>query len=431
MDTIFALSSGSLPSGVAVIRLTGKDCSSIIQQLFSRPVGERMLVYGRFTDLKGNTLDHGLCCFFPGPRSFTGEDSAEFHLHGSKAVIAAALKVLGAIPGTRMAEPGEFSKRAFLNGKMDLTGAEALKDLIDAETEAQRVQAVINTSGAQKIIYSQWRQRMLHARAMIEAELDFSDEGDVPGSVSSNVREDMERLLKEIEGHVAQAHRSEIVRDGFKIVLVGEPNVGKSSLLNTLCQREVAIVSEEAGTTRDVIQVSMDIDGIKCVISDTAGIREDAGHVEALGIIRAKEQIALADLVLLLSDSENFELASAIEAKDCIRISTKIDLRGVEGLGDTSISIKTGENLDHLLTMIGERARNAVGNFSDVVPSRQRHVDYLLLGAAHLTRFSKETSLEIQAEELRHASNALGRITGAIDVEDLLGHIFSSFCIGK
>ena len=250
----------------------------------------------------GRLLDHGLTVFFPGPASFTGEDSCELHVHGGRAVIGAILEAVAQIDGFRHAEAGEFSRRAFLNGKIDLTGAEALSDLVSAETEAQRRFALTNASGAQSELYGEWRRRIIHARAMIEAELDFSDQEDVPGSVSERVWADMQALIKAVDDHLATYRRAEIIRDGYKVVILGEPNAGKSSLLNALARRDVAIVTDEPGTTRDLVEVTLDLEGLKTIIVDTAGIRETAGKVEAIGIARAFEAAETADLILELRD---------------------------------------------------------------------------------------------------------------------------------
>jgi tRNA modification GTPase len=372
--------------------------------------------------------------FFPGPNSFTGEDVAEVHVHGGRAVAAAVLGELGALDGLRQAEAGEFTRRAFLNGKMDLTGAEALADLIASETEAQRRFAVANTDGRQGVLYQGWRRRILQARAMIEAELDFADEADVGDAPSTAAWLDMHRLVEEIGAHLASYHRAEIVRDGFRVVIVGAPNAGKSSLLNALAAREVAIVTEEAGTTRDLIEVPLDLGGVKVLVTDTAGLREDGGRVEAIGIDRARRRAAEADLILLLTDlSKPLPVGDGFGSVPIWAVGTKVDLTpGVPPVGyDYAISVRTGEGLGHLLEALKAMAVGAAA-ITGVVPSRLRHVELLsrcmtLLKAA----LSGDRGLELGAEDLRLAGDALGRIVGSIDVEELLGAIFSSFCIGK
>jgi tRNA modification GTPase len=440
-DTIFALSSGRLPSGVAVVRISGAGTRSALEALTGKVPKNRLAAYlpVRSRD-SGEIIDRGLVIFFKAPRSFTGEDCAELQLHGGKAVVAAVLEELGRMDSFRHAEAGEFTRRAFLNGKIDLVGAEALADLISAETEAQRRFAAMNVEGGQAVLYAEWRRRIIHARAMIEAELDFSDESDVPGSVSDQVWTDMARLTDEIRTHISGYHAAEIIRDGYQVVILGAPNAGKSSLLNALARRDVAIVTDEPGTTRDLVEVALDLSGIKVVVVDTAGIREAAGRVEAIGIERALKRADQADLVLELTavdDPHAIPPSTAGVAR--IRVGSKIDVlaQGAQaGLGDTYdflISAKSGIGIGDLLSAIGERAATAGNPSSEVLPSRLRHVELLERCAAALERaVGRDTlALELRAEELREAGFALGKISGAVDVEDLLDTIFSEFCIGK
>jgi tRNA modification GTPase len=373
--------------------------------------------------------------FLAGPHSFTGEDTAELQLHGGKAVVAAVLDVLATFENFRHAEAGEFTKRAFLNGRLDLVGAEALADLISAETEAQRRFAATNAEGAQTALYAEWRRRIVHARAMIEAELDFSDEADVPGSVSDQVWADMVALASDIRMHLSGYHSAEIIRDGYQVVIVGAPNAGKSSLLNALARRDVAIVTEEPGTTRDLVEVALDLSGLKVVLVDTAGIREGAGKVEAIGIQRALARAEHADLVLELQAlDEPLEVLVAGSAPR-IRVGTKLDLPHAPGddAFDLLISGKTGQGIGTLLEEIGKRAHEAAAGAGDVLPSRMRHVALLERCAKSLEMAVEQEAmpLELRAEELRDASFSLGKISGAVDVEDLLDTIFSEFCIGK
>jgi len=301
-DTIFALSSGRLPSGVAVVRVSGPRVRFVLETIIGILPTPRNAAYKLFRARNGDPIDHGLVLFFPGPNSFTGEDCAEFHAHGGKAVVERLLAELGEIAGCRIAEAGEFTRRAFSNGKMDLTIAEGLADLIAAETEGQRRLALQVASGTQRELYTEWRQRLLRARAFIEAELDFADESDVPGSVSEQVWQSLALLRTEIENHIASGKRASMLRDGLHVVIVGAPNAGKSSLLNFLAGREVAIISEEAGTTRDLLEVKLDLGGIPVYVTDTAGLRETESVVEKIGIERARARMADADLVLLLED---------------------------------------------------------------------------------------------------------------------------------
>jgi tRNA modification GTPase len=385
----------------------------------------------------GTPIDTGLLLFFPGPHSFTGEDIAEFHVHGGRAVVAAMLDELTSLAGVRHAEPGEFTRRAFLNGRLDLTETEALADLINAETEAQRRFALLNASGAQSELYLGWRQRLIHARAMIEADIDFADEEDVPGSVADTVWGEVRSMKAEIAGHVDGFHAAEIIRDGFDVVILGAPNSGKSSLFNALVKREAAIVTSEAGTTRDLLEVALDIGGVRVRITDTAGIRDGAGLVETIGIERASARAELADLVLVLEDMQTpvgFDLGQL--TTPCLRIGTKVDLVDATAPSDRftlTISAVEGTGLSLLLAEIGRRAGEAIGAAGDVLPSRLRHVELLRETLQHLGDGIERVDLplELRSETLRLASHSLGRIAGAVDVEDLLDVIFSQFCIGK
>lgn len=433
-DTIFALSSGRLPAGVAVVRLSGAQTREAVTAMAGTVPQPRAMQLCSIVDRHGSPIDRGLVAFFPAPASFTGEDCAEFHLHGSKAVVAACLAALAALPGLRHAEAGEFTRRAFLNGKLDLTAAEGLADLIDAETEAQRRFALANTTGRQKAIYDGWRSRIIHARAMIEAELDFSDQEDVPDAMAGSVLDDMVALSAEIETHIASYRRAEVIRDGLKVVIVGPPNAGKSSLLNALARRDVAIVSDEPGTTRDLVEVSLDLAGLKVRLIDTAGIREAAGTVERMGIERAVETARTADLVLELSDST--EPYAAVPAGSGPRwvVGTKADLGfATASFYDFLISARSGEGVPALLEALERFALENVGAQGDVLPSRLRHVELLgtCLSALRSACSPAAAPLELRAEDLRRASSALGRIAGDVDVEDLLDTIFSTFCVGK
>lgn len=442
VDTIFALASGLTPSGVAVIRLSGGSALEAVRVMAGSVPEPRIATLRTLRGPDGAVLDRGLVLCFPAPRSFTGEDCAELHLHGGRAVVAKTLEILMSLPSMRMAEPGEFTRRAFLNGKLDLVEVEALSDLIAAETEAQRQFAVENSGASQSALYASWRERLLHARAMIEAELDFADEGDVPGSVSDQVWSDMRRLTGEMAEHVAGFSKAEIIREGFRVVLAGPPNAGKSSLLNALAQRDVAIVSDEPGTTRDVLEVALDLGGIKVIVSDTAGLREDAAGVEAIGIARTLEQMRSADLVVAMrAYGEDPRAEPAIpeeltdtSAQTITRVTSKIDLAGKDAIGATGllVSSKTGHGLPELLEFLRARAISAADRAGDILPSRLRHVESFRLAMGHLSDASNGAhALELRAEALRLADRAVGRVIGAADPEELLGAIFSQFCIGK
>jgi tRNA modification GTPase len=435
-DSIVALSSGKLPAGVAVVRLSGSRTRFALETILAASVPEREAMLRRLKQSDGSLIDTGLVIFFPGPASFTGEDVAEFQVHGGKAVVSALLRTLTAIDGIRHAEPGEFTRRAFLNGKLDLVETEALADLINAETESQRRFALLNASGAQSELYDGWRRRLIHARAMIEAEIDFADEDDIPGSVSDTIWSDMRKLSNEITGHVSGFHAGEIIREGFDVVILGAPNAGKSSLFNALARREAAIVSDEPGTTRDLLEVVLDLHGLKVRLTDTAGLREQSGTIEGIGIQRAKNRAEGADLIVVLQDMTvgptDIELPVGPRL---LRIGTKVDLLAsetkAEDAFDLVVSTKTGAGLGQLLERLGELADGASGAAGSLLPTRLRHVELLEEGKAFIERALVQTDLELQAEDLRLAGERLGRIVGIVDVEDLLDVIFSQFCIGK
>lgn len=435
-DTIFALSSGRLPSGIAVVRLSGQHvCACLVSMLGALPEPRHAkLASIRAPD--GALIDQGLVLFFPAPASFTGEDCAELHLHGGLATVTACLKALGAVSGLRAAEPGEFTRRAFLMGKVDLTEAEGLADLVSAETESQRLQALANARGGQRQVYEEWRRRLIHARAMIEAEIDFADEGDVPGSVAEAIWRDMAALRLEIEQHLLRARGGEIVRTGLDVVILGAPNAGKSSLLNALAARDVSIVTEEAGTTRDLVEVRLDIGGFRVNLVDTAGIREGAGRIEAMGIAKALGRSGECDLVLLVEDvSAPVVVAPPPSVRPVLRVGLKADLAGQAAPHghDVLVSALTGIGIVELCGLIGKFAADARGDISEAIPVHLRQVELLRNCQLHLSHAidSRETALELRAEHLRLAGEALGRLTGRIDVEDLLDVVFSQFCIGK
>ncbi|MDG4890421.1 tRNA uridine-5-carboxymethylaminomethyl(34) synthesis GTPase MnmE [Mesorhizobium sp. WSM4887] len=432
-DSIAALSSGRLPAGIAVIRISGPKTRFVIETIAGGGIRDRFTTLRKLMAADGSVIDHGLVVFFPGPSSFTGEDVGEFHVHGSRAVAAKMLETLTGFAGVRHAEPGEFTRRAFLNGKLDLVETEALADLVNAETEAQRRFAVRNAEGAQSELYSGWRRRLIHARAMIEAEIDFADEEDVPGSVSKAVWTDVAAMADEIERHIQGFKAAEIIRDGFEVVILGAPNAGKSSLFNALAQREAAIVTDEPGTTRDLLEVVLDLHGMRVRVVDTAGLREAAGKVETIGIERARAKAGGADLVLLLEDMVHPQPVGAVPTGvPLLSIGTKTDLMGARrGAYDLAISSKEGTGISELLDEIAGRAAAAVGGAGEILPSRLRHVELLKEAKDFLSAALSGQSLELRAEELRVATDRLGRIIGAVDVEDMLDVIFSQFCIGK
>ncbi|RVK38630.1 tRNA uridine-5-carboxymethylaminomethyl(34) synthesis GTPase MnmE [Sinorhizobium meliloti] len=435
-DTIYALSSGSLPAGVAIIRVSGPETADALVRLCGTLPPPRIATLRTIRTRNGETLDSGLVLYFPTPASFTGEDCCELQVHGGRAVVSAILDELAATGGLRHAEAGEFARRAFQNGKLDLVEVEGLADLIAAETEMQRRLAIEQSGGGQSALYAGWARRLTHSRAMIEAELDFADEDDVPGSVSAVIWEDVGRLRQEIDGHIARAGLAEIIRDGLKIVIAGEPNAGKSSLLNALARRDIAIVTEVAGTTRDVLSVDLSLAGFSVKLFDTAGLRETDELVEREGIRRARQVIADADLVLLLSEKPGHFRNDEVlpENVPVIRVATKVDRPSPSWApsdADIFLSTRTGEGMADLLTALQSHLPDLAGRTALAMPSRKRHVDCLRQASAALERSLISSDLELRAEQLRQAGDALGRITGRVDVENLLDVIFSEFCIGK
>jgi len=437
-DTIYALSSGGLPSGVAVIRISGPQTRPALERLCGSAPVPRQATLRSIRNRNNDVLDQGLVLYFPAPASFTGEDCAELQVHGGRAVVDAILTELSVVPGLKHAEAGEFSRRAFHSGKLDLVEIEGLADLIAAETEIQRRLAQEHSSGHLSALYQGWARRLIHARAMIEAELDFADEDDVPGSVAESIWVDMRALRSAIDLHLAGAGTAEIIRDGLKIVIAGEPNTGKSSLLNYLARRDVAIVTDIAGTTRDVLAVDLSLAGFSVRLFDTAGLRLTDDVVEKEGVRRAYVTLEQADVILLLADApDGFpEIEGPNAAKPVIRVGTKIDRSAVlwdKADADVLISTTTGAGIDRLIGQLKSHLPDVSGNAALSLPSRRRHVNCLKQArdAIDMSLAQSNRGLDIQAEYLRQAGDALGRITGRVDVEDLLDVIFSEFCIGK
>lgn len=439
MDTIFALSSGALPSGVAVIRISGTKTRFGLETLGLKLPEPRHAVLRTIRNQNNLVIDKGLVIFFPNPHSFTGEDCAEIHLHGGRAVVQALFDALSLNEGFRFAEAGEFTKRAFDNGKMDLTEAEGLADLISSETEMQRRLAIQQAQGGLRELYNSWATKLLHSRALIEAELDFSDEEDIPGSVSDQVWADMAQLSMDISSHLDQSGIGEISRSGFSIVLAGAPNAGKSSLLNALAGRDVAIVSDEMGTTRDVLEVRLDLGGYLVILKDTAGLRDTTSTVELEGIRRAKGEFDQANLVLVLEEpNQNLidkPIFDDLNPSKILHVATKSDYVDANWLAEPDIFISTRdeESIEKLIDLIKIRLSEATTMDELVVPTRQRHID-LLVSANQLVTDAVEQAelpIELRSEYLRSAQENLGRITGRVDVEDLLGVIFGEFCVGK
>lgn len=436
-ETIFSLSTGGLPSGVAVIRLSGSATRFAFETIAGFVPEPRQASYRTFRDQDGQIIDRGLVLYFPGPASFTGEDCGEFHLHGSRAVVARMQMVLSGLRGLRQAEAGEFTRRAFDNGKLDLTEVEGLSDLLAAETELQRRAAIDQAGGHLRALYESWMIRLTHARAMLEAEFDFADEEDIPGSVSDTIWPDLHRLVVEMTRHLEGVKWGETIRDGYRVALVGAPNVGKSTLLNRLADRDVAIVSDKSGTTRDAIEVRLDIGGYLVRVFDTAGLRETGDEIETEGIRRSVQLAKGADLVLVLDDGQGQSVPPDMIPHDIaaavVRVRTKSDLQPPSEPGaELSLSALTGDGVRDLVGRIEqELVKRSV--YVEGLPNRARHESLLRESVSRIEAAisARVMGPELAANELHAAADALGRITGRVGVEDLLGVIFSQFCVGK
>jgi tRNA modification GTPase len=444
--TIYALSSGPGRAGVAVIRISGPVAGLVLDRMAGPRPAPRVAAVRRIKDPQtAEVLDEALVLWFPGPKSETGEDMAELQVHGGRAVVAGVLSAVGGIVGCRLAEPGEFARRAFEGGKLDLTGVEGLADLIDAETAAQRRQALRQAGGALARLYEGWREQLIEALALVEAAIDFAEEADIASDTLDRARLQARTLQGAIDDHLNDGRRGEITREGLQVVLAGPPNAGKSSLLNALARRDVAIVSDEPGTTRDVIEVKLDLHGLAIVVSDTAGLRVAEGKVEQEGIRRTLARARSADLVVWLIDATDPQPVPAevagVQAPggDNLLIAVnKIDLcrdeRSAAAYGaQLAISATTGAHLDTLTACLAEHARRRMGDTETTVLTQARHRAALAACSAALTAFlaPQMPALELAAEDLRSASRALGRLTGRVDVEDVLEQVFGRFCIGK
>jgi tRNA modification GTPase len=445
--TIFALSSGRPPAAVAVVRICGPRARDALQALIGKIPEPRRAALARVRDpSNGEVIDQALALWFPAPHSETGEDMAELQLHGGRAVIAATLKALSRIEGLRPAEPGEFTRRAFENGKLDLTAVEGLADLIGAETEAQRRQAYRQLTGLLGQRAETWRKRLIEALALVDARIDFSDEADVPEDLIRPALEIARGLRGEIAEALAGAGRGEQLRDGLVVAIAGPPNVGKSTLLNRIARREAAIVSPIAGTTRDVIEVHLDLDGYPVTLLDTAGIRDSDDPVEQEGVRRARARAADSDLLVWVFDTrasvEDADSRPNIPSLATWMVRNKIDLlpqsekqknEFIQSDLNFNISAATGEGMNRLLNRLGQYARDFFG-LEPALVSRERHRRALQATLDALNRAINEGvngPEDIIAEELRAAANTLGRLLGRVDVEDILDVIFRDFCIGK
>jgi len=431
-DTIVALSSGGLPAGVAIIRLSGHLVPKILSEVVGKLPSPRNLEYQKFK-AGSEIIDQGLVAFFPAPFSFTGEDCAELHAHGSVAVVRALLNYLSSLDGVRLADPGEFTRRAFENGKMDLVEVEGLSDLIIAETENQREIALSRMSGGLTHHIESWRQQLLALRAEIEARLDFSDEGDVAEQLPRSFQKQLRALDEEFRTALKEASGGRIIREGFRVALAGLPNAGKSSLINALVDSDLAIVSTEAGTTRDVREVPLDIDGQLVIFVDMAGLTDTDSIAEAEGVRRARQEIAQADLVLWLLAPDQ-ELASGYLEQDAdyLVVGSKSDLGDHHVKVDLRISIIEKTGLDALMDRVKKALDKSISNKHSALLCRVRDQEAISTARERLkVAIEHLNEPEIAADALRQSSDALARLLGKLDPEHILGEIFSSFCIGK
>ena len=442
--TIYALSSGPGVSGIAVIRVSGKNTKEVIKKLtnvsFPKP---RMATLAKFNkEGSKEIIDQGVIIWFPGPNSYTGEDLAEFHVHGSRAVIKAIQSSIAKIKNCRLAEPGEFTKRAFQNGRINLLKAESIADLISAETEIQRKQALKIMSGKSSDKFNSWREKLLKILSHVEAKIDFPEE-DLPKNIIKQIQKTSNRILNEIKKTLNDQKVGERIREGFKIAIVGPPNSGKSSLLNYLSKRDAAIVSETAGTTRDIIETHLNLDGYPVIVSDTAGIRNSKNEIEKKGIKIALKRAQDADLKLVIITAQNVDFTSVLKElliKNAILVVNKSDLIKkklnikFKKYEHVIISIKKESNLHKLITKIKSKLKNKFTTNEDILITRERHRQNLINCVQHLEKFhEKKTTRDFDkaAEDLRLATRHLGMIVGKVDVEELLGSIFNDFCIGK
>ena len=442
--TIYALSTGPGISGIAIIRVSGPDTKSVIKLLTGKKLpAPRLATLRKLNKINSSELiDEGIIIWFPGPQSYTGQDMAEFHIHGSQAVISAIHNSMAQIDNCRIAEPGEFTKLAFQNGKINLIKAESIADLISSETEIQRQQAIKFMNGKSSAIFNDLREKLLKILSYIEAKIDFPDE-DLPTDILKKIKENSEEVSKKITKILDDQKVGEIIREGFKIAIIGPTNAGKSSLLNHLSNRDVAIVSEVAGTTRDIIETHLNIDGYPVIVSDSAGIRSSKDEIEKKGIKIALKKAEDADLKLIVIDAKSVDFSDILSNlfdENSILIVNKSDLLKVDlnpklkQLEHVLISVKKNLNIDELILKIKNKIKYKFINTDDILITRERHRHHLEQTLHHLKKFNKKNKdedFDKAAEDLRLATRHLGMIVGKVDVEEILGSIFNDFCIGK
>jgi tRNA modification GTPase len=434
-DTIYALSSAPGRAGVAVIRVSGAAARDTCLSLCEALPKPRTAVLRTLKGADGQLVDHALVLWMPAPQSFTGEDVVEFHVHGGRAIVEAVFGAIAKQEHTRPAERGEFTRRAVENGKLDLTQAEAVIDLIDAETEAQRRQALRQYGGALGQLYEGWRARLVKALAWTEAEIDFSDE-DLPGELIDRARAEVVEIMKQIQIHMEDSRRGEVIREGIRLTVIGPPNAGKSSLINALAKRDVAIVHETAGTTRDVIEVMLDVGGVPVIVSDTAGLREAVDAVEREGVRRALARASEADMTVLVLDSGSPDPLAGLPSlgEPTLTVWNKADLprKAPQGRQGLSLSLRTGQGWDALMAEISRLVAVRTDCASEApVITRARHRRALEEAVGALERSLRQSETELFAEDLRLAARSIGRITGRVDIEEVLDAVFRDFCIGK
>ena len=442
--TIYALSSGAGVSGVAIIRISGPETKNVLKSLTKKEIPQpRVATLRKINNINTSELiDEGLILWFPGPESYTGEDMAEIHVHGGHAVVTSLQNEISGIKNCRLAEPGEFTRLAFQNGKINLLKAESIVDLISAETEMQRLQAIKIMQGNSSVKFNNLREKLLKILSFVEAKIDFPEE-DLPDENIKKIKEDSNSALKEIKKILNDQKVGEIIREGFKIAIVGPTNAGKSSLLNNLANREVAIVSEIAGTTRDVIETHLNIDGYPVIISDTAGIRNSKDEIEKKGIKLSFSKAENADLKLVVVDAKSIDLSGFLNdllKNNAILVVNKSDLLEkkldpeVSKFNHVIVSLKNNLNVDKLILEISNNLKNKFVCEEDILITRERHRQHLVQCADHLKNFldkNDKKDFDKAAEEIRLATRHLGMIVGKVDVEEILGSIFNDFCIGK